>query len=247
MTGVSLISPEFERPYVISWTLTYRCNLSCQFCYASCSSAGLPDGWREETTMSDDEVCRVLDIIRHDAQCPSVSFTGGEPTLRPDLPELVRGAAQAGLYSHLVTAGTTLDRDGIAELQSEGLRSVQLALQGVEPEAADRIAGVEAHARKLEFAAHVTSLGLPLTLNVVLHRENLHRVGDVIAQQERVDVPLGGSIFEFGRARRPWTHVQRLLNRRRCRKRPGSARRGARCGAARAVRLHRSRRRRSDS
>ena len=82
-------------PVLAEVALTYRCNLTCGFCYAGCGTAGLPEGWSEERVMSDDEVCRVLEVIRHDARCPSVSFTGGEPTLRPALPRFVRHAKGA--------------------------------------------------------------------------------------------------------------------------------------------------------
>ena len=77
-------------PVLAEVALTYRCNLTCGFCYAGCGTAGLPAGWSEERVMSDDEVCRVLDVVRRDARCPSVSFTGGEPTLRAGLPRLRR-------------------------------------------------------------------------------------------------------------------------------------------------------------
>ena len=70
-------------PVLSEVALTYRCNLSCGFCYAGCGVSGVPAGWSEQRAMADDEVCRVLDVIRRDARCPSVSFTGGEPTLRP--------------------------------------------------------------------------------------------------------------------------------------------------------------------
>ena len=84
-------------PVLAEVALTYRCNLTCGFCYAGCGVAGLPEGWSEDQVMSDDEVCRVLEVIRRDARCPSVSFTGGEPTLRPGLPRLVHHAKGLGL------------------------------------------------------------------------------------------------------------------------------------------------------
>ena len=69
---------------------------------------------------------------------------------------------------------------GDGTLVEAGLKSVQLSFQDVDPARGDAVAGVSAHGRKLEFAEHVKSQGLPLVLNVVLHRENLPRVGELI-------------------------------------------------------------------
>ena len=167
------------RPYNLVAELTYRCPLRCVYC-------SNPLAYHEVREALDGAAwCRVFDEAAA-LGALHVGLTGGEPTLHPDLSEIVRGTARAGLYSHLVTAGTTLDRDGLADLQRDGLRSVQLSLQDSVPEAADRIAGVSAHAKKLAFAAHVTDLELPLTLNVVLHRDNLERVGEIIELARRL-------------------------------------------------------------
>jgi pyrroloquinoline quinone biosynthesis protein E len=161
------------RPYNLVAELTYRCPLRCVYC-------SNPIGYQAvRETLDGTAWCRAIDEAAALGTL-HVGLTGGEPTLHPDLAEIVRGTAKAGLYSHLVTAGTTLDRDGLADLQRDGLRSVQLSLQDSIPEAADRIAGVNAHEKKLAFAAHVADLGLALTVNVVLHRENLERVSDII-------------------------------------------------------------------
>jgi pyrroloquinoline quinone biosynthesis protein E len=125
-----------------------------------------------------------------------VGLTGGEPTLHPDLAEIVSGAAAAGLFVHLVTAGTALDRAGLAALQQRGLRSVQLSLQGADAATSDAVAGVSAFDRKQAFAADVRALDLPLTLNVVLHRGNLHQVPDLIALAEA----LGAKTLELANA-----------------------------------------------
>jgi pyrroloquinoline quinone biosynthesis protein E len=162
------------RPYNLVAELTYRCPLRCVYC-------SNPVGWRD--------VPDALDAVlwsRAFAEAAAlgvvhVGLTGGEPALHPELEAIVAGAAAAGLYAHLVTAGTTLSREALARLRERGLRSVQLSLQDTRAEPADRIAGARAHAKKLAFAEHVRAEGLPLTLNVVLHRHNLERVGEIVA------------------------------------------------------------------
>ena len=95
-----------------------------------------------------------------------------------------------------MTAGTTLDRDGLAALARAGLRSVQLSIQDAEAAASDAIAGAECFEAKLAFAAAVRELGLPLTLNVVLHRHNLARVAEITALAQR----LGAARLELANA-----------------------------------------------
>jgi len=112
-------------PVLSEIAVTYRCNLSCRFCYAGCTCHKRP-GHGEMTT---DQVKRVLDIIRHDAQVPSVSFTGGEPTLRGDLPDLVAHARAIGLRVNLITNGTLLDEDLVARLAEAGLNSAQVSVE----------------------------------------------------------------------------------------------------------------------
>ncbi len=110
-----------------------------------------------------------------------MGLTGGEPTLRDDLEDIVRAAARAELHPHLVTAGTTLPRARLEALREAGLRSLQLSLQDVTAEESDRIAGRAFFERKLACARDARALGLHLTLNVVLHRHNLQRVPELVA------------------------------------------------------------------
>jgi pyrroloquinoline quinone biosynthesis protein E len=109
-----------------------------------------------------------------------VHLSGGEPVVRDDLLGLVEHARRADLYSNLITGGTLLDRGRLLELRNAGLDHVQVSLQDSEDHAADEIAGLKGHARKLEVARWVKEIGLPLTINVVLHRFNIDRVPELI-------------------------------------------------------------------
>ncbi len=71
-------------------------------------------------------------------------------------------------------------------MKEAGLDSVQLSFQAEEESLADEIAGTRAHSRKLETARMVRSLGLPLTVNIVLHRANIGRLEALIALAERL-------------------------------------------------------------
>ncbi len=110
-----------------------------------------------------------------------VHLSGGEPTVRPDLEELVGRCQEVGLYSNLITSGVLLSQERVQELASRGLDHVQLSFQGAEAGLADEIAGLKgAQIKKMSCAAWVRDAGLRLTINAVMHRQNLHELEDVL-------------------------------------------------------------------
>ncbi len=113
-------------PVLSELAVTYRCNLACKFCYAGC-------GCKKDETHPDLPAARLkeaLDIISLEAQVPSVSFTGGEPLLRPELPELVAHAKSLGMWTNLITNGTLLASGTAAALKASGLDSAQVSVEG---------------------------------------------------------------------------------------------------------------------
>ncbi len=114
-------------PVLSELAVTYRCNLSCVFCYAGCNCTAreTPDG-----EMSTAEAKRVIRRIRWEADVPSISFTGGEPTLRDDLCELIAFAREQGMRVNLITNGTTITREAADALVRSGLNSAQVSLEG---------------------------------------------------------------------------------------------------------------------
>jgi pyrroloquinoline quinone biosynthesis protein E len=172
-------APEGPRPYTLIAELTYRCPLGCGYCSNPLELSRHADeldtgGWVR--VFADAAALGVL----------QVNLTGGEPLVRPDL-ELLVGAAHArDLYVNLITSGIPADEARLGRLAAAGLDSVQLSIQDTDPRGASWIAGRDDLGAKLEVARAVRALGLPLTLNVVLHRGNIARVGEFIALAERV-------------------------------------------------------------
>jgi len=122
-----------------------------------------------------------------------IGFSGGEPLLRRDLPDLVRSAREANLYTNLITSGIPLDDERVSALRDAGLDSVQLSFQTDKTDLADEIAGARAHQHKLDAAAKVRAAGIPLSLNFVIHRRNIDRLPEMIElaeslQAERVEL-----------------------------------------------------------
>jgi pyrroloquinoline quinone biosynthesis protein E len=164
------------RPHLLLAELTYRCPLHCPYCSNPAAARGgdelSTEDWRR--------------VLREAAGMGvlHVGFSGGEPLQRTDLPELVKAAREAGLYSNLITSAIGLNSQRAGELKQSGLDSVQISFQSDEEPLANRISGTASHAKKLEAARMVRDLGFPLTVNVVLHRGNIGRVGEIISLAE---------------------------------------------------------------
>jgi radical SAM protein with 4Fe4S-binding SPASM domain len=182
----AVISEPFSRdfcryPVLSEVALTYRCNLSCAFCYAGCGDPGTVGGRMGLHEMSEAEVCRVLEIIRRDARCPSVSFTGGEPTLRPELPRLVRFAKGLGLAVNLISNGQLIDGRLADELAAAGLNSAQLSLEGPDATLHDGLVGrAGAFARLWEAVGHLRSRDVRVHTNTTVNRRNLAHVEQIV-------------------------------------------------------------------
>lgn len=166
------------RPYVLVAELTYRCPLRCAYC-------SNPTQVQDRPALAGADWVRVLSEAS-ELGVVQVHFTGGEPLLCEDLEALVARAAQLELYSNLITSGLTLTRERLAGLQAAGLCALQLSFQAARVGPSAAIAGVDAFAHKLQVAAWVRELDLPLTVNVVLHRQNLDEVNQIIALAEQL-------------------------------------------------------------
>lgn len=168
------------RPYNLVAELTYRCPLRCPYCSNPVDFGAIRDGLDARTwTRIFDEAAK-LGVLH-------VGLTGGEPSARSDLDEIVRGAANAGLYTHLVTSGRPITPERLGDLKREGLRSVQLSFQDSLEAESDRIAGTRSFAHKLAIASKTRELDLALVINVVLHRSNLERTPEIIELARELD------------------------------------------------------------
>jgi pyrroloquinoline quinone biosynthesis protein E len=167
------------RPYTLIAELSYRCPLRCSYC-------SNPVDWAKRRDELDTATWLRVFREAEDLGVVQLNLTGGEPLVRDDLEELVAGARALELYTNLITSGIPLERGRLQQLRAAGLDNVQVSVQDVSAAASDRIAGTRSFERKLDVARWVKELGMPLTLNIVLHRQNLDRVGEMIALAEQL-------------------------------------------------------------
>ncbi|HEX7074845.1 MAG TPA: pyrroloquinoline quinone biosynthesis protein PqqE [Hyphomicrobiaceae bacterium] len=159
--------------------LTHRCPLACPYCSNPVELDRRSDELDTKTWIRVFEEAAELGVLQ-------LHLSGGEPTARADIVAMTRGASRAGLYTNLITSGINLTKARLAELAEAGLDHVQLSWQDTDPARADEIAGLAgAHDWKQQTARAVNELGLPLTINVVVHRLNIDRVADMIVAAHR--------------------------------------------------------------
>jgi pyrroloquinoline quinone biosynthesis protein E len=123
-----------------------------------------------------------IDVINQAAEIGvlQIHFSGGEPTVRKDLPQLIEAATKAGLYSNLITSAVLLDKDSIKVLADAGLSHAQISFQDID-QRGEIIGGLAgAHKKKLEAAAWLMEAGIALTSNAVVTRHNIDRVQEMI-------------------------------------------------------------------
>ncbi len=168
-------------PYSLLAEVTYRCPLGCPYCSNPLELRRYSDELDTATWK------RVLaEAVR--LGVVQVHFSGGEPLVRRDLPELVQEARRLDLYSHLSTSGVQADDTWLERLQDAGLDALQISLQDSRPDQNDWLAGCPSFEKKCRAIRTAKRLGFSVTINVVLHRHNLDRIGDVVELADRWSV-----------------------------------------------------------
>ncbi len=157
-------------PVLSEIAVTYRCNLRCAFCYVGHDTP-------PPAEMTTRDVGRVLAEIWRAGKAPTVSFTGGEPTARRDLPDLVRRAVRTGLRANLVTNGTLVTPNLARALRRAGLSSAQVSIEGATAATHDGLTGVPgSFAASLRGAALLAAERILVHTNTTICRPNASEV-----------------------------------------------------------------------
>ena len=165
---------DLPKPIGLLAELTHRCPLGCPYCSNPLALEGKSGELDTETWARVFREAGALGVLQ-------VHLSGGEPAARRDLTQITKAARDAGLYSNLITSGVGINAERLGELAGAGLDHVQISIQDSEAQSADHIAGYQgAFARKNALAAEVVRLGMPLTINMVVHRANVSRIGAMV-------------------------------------------------------------------
>jgi len=126
---VEPFTQEFSAPLRVDLALTFRCQNNCVHCYAG--------GPHETSELTTEQWKEVIDRL-HQIGVFILTFTGGEPTLRVDLPELLLYAQNKGIVTGLITNGRKLkDKTYVETLEKTGLDFIQVTLESHKPKIHD--------------------------------------------------------------------------------------------------------------
>lgn len=154
--------------------LTNRCNLRCDFCFANAQACG----YVYEPTF--EQIVEMLNLLRSEKPnpAPAVQFSGGEPTMRDDLPRIIRTAKELGFPQvQVATNGIKLanSREYLQELKDAGLSTLYLHFDGISRETNFKLASD----RKVISNCEAVKVGVVL-VPTVIKGKNDHEVGEII-------------------------------------------------------------------
>ena len=165
----------FSRPYVVSWNLTYRCNLACEHCYLDAGPTPLvgTENFADRSELGTEECFRVIDEIAAFApECVTI-LTGGEPLLRRDILEIVRRASERELWVVVGTNGVSITENLARRLAEAGARGLSLSLDALDPDRHDRFRNVRGAWRNTVQGAEILNrTGLPFIVQTTAGSHN---------------------------------------------------------------------------
>lgn len=173
--------PTAHVPLWLLAELTYACPLQCPYCSNPLNHA---DTRKHE--LSTQEWIAVLEQGRALGSV-QLGLSGGEPCVRRDLEDIVAAARGLGYYSNLITSTVGLGRERVLDLRDAGLDHIQVSFQGSTARMNDFFAGTTCFEHKLDIARVIREAGYPMVLNFVLHRHNIHQVGEMLALAQSLD------------------------------------------------------------
>lgn len=194
-------------PVLVSFAVTRKCNLMCPHCYSEALETPHP---RELSTTEALEL--ISDIAGLGARM--IIFDGGEPTLREDLPRLVRRAAEEGLAPLLGTNGMsdTLTESYLQELKEAGLRAIAVSLDGARPETHDEFRGVGgAWEKTLQGIKNINRVGIPFQVGTVLSKKNADEFPAIVDLAKNLGAN-AVEVFDFVEAGRGAEHRELELS-----------------------------------
>jgi radical SAM protein with 4Fe4S-binding SPASM domain len=181
-SGASLSDATFERPYVISWNLTYRCNLACEHCYLDAGGKPLvqSENFADRSELDTGQCYGVIDEIVDFAPESLVILTGGEPLLRRDILEIIRYASSKELWVVIGTNGVRVTESLAATLKEEGVRGLALSLDALDADRHDGFRRVKGAWRNtVEGAKILDAAGFPFVVQTTVGSHNVAELREI--------------------------------------------------------------------
>ena len=170
-----------KRPVVV-WNVTQRCNLKCVHCYAHAKNIAFDN----ELSLSEGKI--LIDDLA-EFGVPVMLFSGGEPLIRKDLPELAAYAVKKEMRAVISTNGTLITPQIAQTLKDIGLSYVGISLDGME-EINDRFRGVKGAFRlALKGIENCKKAGIKVGLRFTINKSNAGQIPEIFKLLEEMDIP----------------------------------------------------------
>ena len=170
-----------KRPVVV-WNVTRRCNLKCVHCYAHAKNTSF------DNELSTEQGKQLIDDLA-DFGSPVMLFSGGEPLVRKDLPQLAAYAVEKGMRAVISTNGTLITPEMARNLKEIGLSYVGISLDGME-DINDRFRGVSGAFRSaLEGIKNSQAAGIKVGLRFTVNKFNVNEIPKIFQLLEEMDIP----------------------------------------------------------
>ncbi len=171
-----------DKKPVVVWNMTRQCNLRCVHCYAHAKDHASSD------ELSTAEGKALIDDLAAFGS-PVILFSGGEPLVRKDLPELADYAVQKGMRAVISTNGTLITAEIARTLKAIGLSYVGISLDGMEA-INDRFRGVKgAFQSALNGIRNCQEAGIKVGLRFTINKFNSDEIPSIFKLLETMNIP----------------------------------------------------------
>ena len=191
---------DLAAPLYVAWQITNECNLACLHCI---EESGPGKAFKDELTTA--EAFGVIDQLVA-AEVPYVSFSGGEPMVRPDFFQLVERLTKGGVGLKIETNGHFLTKENCGRLKDLGIKSAQVSLDGATPASFNKMRVNGRFDTATEGIKNLREAGVPIEINFVPAKFNVREIGAVVDLSHALGAYsfYTGKIMYTGNAVRTW-------------------------------------------
>ena len=190
-----------QAPFVIAWEVTRACAYACKHCRADAQHQ------RHPAELTTEDAYNLIDRMA-DFGHPILVFTGGDPMMRRDLPDLISYATQQGLRCSLTPTATALpNKKRLTQARDAGIRRIALSLDSSDPAVHDEFRKVEGSwDRTMNILHNAQDVGLSVQVNTTVTRFNLDTLPEMVPFIEEVSAVQWSVFFMVptGRAQVEW-------------------------------------------
>jgi radical SAM protein with 4Fe4S-binding SPASM domain len=165
---------DIHPPFMVSYSITTKCNLKCKHCYSESVEQAAPD------ELSTDEAFRLMDDLSHWG-IHLLIIDGGEPLCREDLLDIVKYASSKGIRTTIGSNGTLIDKTMAGQMLKAGVMAVAISVDGADAQTHDSFRGISgAFEQTMRGIEACRNASLPFQLNMVIRKDTLSQLEDML-------------------------------------------------------------------